>query len=157
MSEDVKKNYENISKLYDMARDHEGRIMVVESTIHEIRDDQKQIKQDIVSNHKEYISDLRGFQQEIKRTINDINGIPQRNSEKIDEHDTEIHALSHNLQDVIEDVEPAIKDYEDRMDIKEKNRWEIKRLIIDVLVILIATAVIALGGWLVGHFKIIGG
>ena len=93
------------------------------------------IQEDMVDD----VKDIKEGVDHIKTEILKINGKPMENEKKID-------ALFNEIKDVAEDVEPTVQDYEDRVEAAKARTIGFKRIVAEVLIIIIGAAVIFLAG-----------
>ena len=97
MSEDLKERYQelrqDVKELYQARDDHNVRLSGVEIAVLQIKDTQKELKQDITDFKTEINSICSEIQNTIGKFITEINGIPKRNKLDISEHETRIKNL----------------------------------------------------------------
>ena len=84
-------------ELFDSRNNHEVRISLVENHIVEIKNDQREIKKDIVDTHKKFTGMVGEIRETIQDFITDINGIPKQNSQAIVDLTEDVDANTENI------------------------------------------------------------
>ena len=100
---------------------------------------------------KESIEDIRETQKVVKDFIKQINGIPKQNARDIKRLNTNVHALASDVGRNHEEMKPVKDDFKKRSEEKK----DIKHILIEVLIIVLATAIIGIFGWIIGTHKLL--
>jgi len=84
MTDDMRSIKDDIKTLYETRADHSSRIMLVESTIKEIRTDQKEMKEDIKSNHTAILGKVEAIKDLVTDFRGDLQNIPCKKETEIE-------------------------------------------------------------------------
>jgi hypothetical protein len=157
----------NIDTLFESRRQHGERIARLEEGYTQIklgqdeiketiRENQKEIKRDIMQYRQESIGDIETIQEVIDKFIEDINGVPKQNRELIEHQHIEIHALEHNMEDINNDLKPIKDCFDSDEEKKKNNEKDLRHILVEIIIIILAASIIAIFGWVAGKTDIFG-
>lgn len=93
LREEIKNHREDIKDVYSRLDNHNGRIVSCEVIQMQLQENQKEIKDEIISFKKDMNQTCKEIQGCVNRFIEDINGIPKRNKIDLLEHNDRIKIL----------------------------------------------------------------